>query len=170
MPDLVQPLTGRFWRAGFLDQSEKLLCPAGAPFGRWHRQGQTALYLSDSPEGCQVALRIYVSPEDPPRGIFEFQVKDAKVVDLRCEHVRKEMGISMEAIHAPWTAHVETGDSPTWVISDRLRDLKAQGVVSPSRSQPELAHLTLFTWNAADAPKVARVGNPLPFDPHYGLA
>lgn len=49
--------------------------------GRWHKNGQSALYLSGSPEGCRVALKVYLNPNDPPRGIFPLDVTNAKITD-----------------------------------------------------------------------------------------
>ena len=161
---------GRFWRAGFLGREDGLLAPAGAPQGRWHHKGQNALYLSQTPEGCQVALRVYVHPNDPPRAIFPFAVTNAHVADLRQTKARDEWDVSLNDIHAFWAKlHAKDEVSPTWALSDRLRATGIDGLLTPSRSRPDLTHLTLFRWNENSGPQIARDGTPQPFDPHYTL-
>jgi RES domain-containing protein len=161
---------GRYWRAGFLDRAAQLLNPAGAPHGRWHHHGQKALYLSGSPEGCQVALRVYVEKTDPPRGIFPFQISGARIVDLRDATTRAALGVPLPDIHAFWADIAAQGKvSPTWDLSDHLRDLGLDGLLSPSRSRPDLTHLTLFNWNAGNGPQVIPDGKPEPFDPDFAL-
>lgn len=169
-PDHVVQVTGRFWRAGFLGQDEQLLAPAGAPNGRWHHDGQNALYLSGSPEGCQVALRAYVKPTDPSRGIFPFQTRAARVVDLRSPPTREQLQVKLNDLHVFWAnLHAAGKTSPTWELADRLRASGVNGVLTPSRSRPDLTHLTLFHWNCENGPTVHSDGPPIPFDPHYKI-
>lgn len=165
----ITRIFGRYWRAGFIGNEASLLAPAGAPRGRWHHKGQQALYLSGSPEGCQVALRVYVDPQDPPRGIFPFLVHNAAIVDLRRPDTREILETSLEEIHAFWAdLHAKGQPSPTWALSDRLRDESLDGLLTPSRSRPDLTHLTLFSWNDGRV-RVTQAGSHLPFDPNYGL-
>lgn len=163
-------INGRFWRAGFSGRESGLLSPAGAPHGRWHHNGQNALYLSQTPEGCQVALRVYVRPDDPPRAIFPFAVTNARVADLRQPDTRRVWGVSLNDIHAFWAdLHADGQQSPTWTLSDRLRAAGIDGLLTPSRSRPDLTHLTVFRWNDDSGPRIVRDGKPSPFDPHYAL-
>ncbi|WP_461405302.1 RES family NAD+ phosphorylase [Falsiruegeria mediterranea] len=164
----IARIEGRFWRAGFLGQEHDLLSPARAPQGRWHHSGQKALYLSQTPEGCQVALRVYVQPQDPPRAIFPFAVENATVADLRSHQARELWSVSLDDIHAFWAElHAKGEVSPTWHLGDRLRAQGLDGLLTPSRSRPDLTHLSLFRWNAADGPKIRRDGPSQAFDPHY---
>ena len=166
----VVRVDGRFWRAGFLGRENDLLAPAGAPQGRWHHKGQKALYLSQTPEGCQVALRVYVNPRDPPRAIFPFVVTNAQVADLRQPETRKAWNTSLNDIHAFWAGlHAKDEASPTWRLGDQLRAKGLDGLLTPSRSRPDLTHLTLFRWNGSDGAQITQDGAPAPFDPHYTL-
>ncbi|WP_424944178.1 RES family NAD+ phosphorylase [Aliiroseovarius crassostreae] len=160
----VTELTGRFWRSVFFGQEEHLLTPARAPQGRWHHSDQPALYLSGTPEGCRVALKAYQTPDDPPRGIFPIDVHDARVIDLRAAATREALDMPLEDIHVFWaTLHKAGNTVPTWQISDRLRGAGVDGILTPSRSRPELTHLTLFRWNRLGGAKVTQTGAPLPF-------
>ncbi|MDA5093648.1 RES family NAD+ phosphorylase [Aliiroseovarius sp. KMU-50] len=160
----IKSLQGRFWRSIFLGQEENLLAPAKAPHGRWHYGGQKALYLSGSPEGCRVAVKAYQRSEDPPRGIFPIDVEADRIVDLRLPEIRNALGISLDDLHVFWaTLHSEGIHPSTWRISDALRDEGADGVLTPSRSRPDLTHLTLFRWNGVSEPRVARGGSPQTF-------
>lgn len=157
-------LTGRFWRSVFFGQEEYLLTPARAPQGRWHHSGQPALYLSGTPEGCRVALKAYQTPDDPPRGIFPMDVDGARVIDLRTAETRDALDMPLDDIHAFWATLQKAGRTvPTWQISDRLRLAGVDGILTPSRSRPDLTHLTLFRWNMPGHAQVAQTGAPLPF-------
>lgn len=160
--EFIRPLAGRFWRSTFVETAHSLTQPASAPNGRWHHGGQTALYLSGSPEGCTVALKVYLRQDDLPRGIFPLDVIAQRIVDLRDARVRDAFEVSLTDIHAFWNDYVQAGEtSPTWELSDQLRGLGVEGILSPSRSRPDLTHLTLFNWNTPDGPTVARDGAPL---------
>lgn len=160
----MRPLAGRFWRAGFIAHEADLLTPARAPEGRWHHGGQRALYLSGSPEGCQVALKVYLRESDGARAIYPLEVRADRVIDLRCAETRASLGTSLDEMHAFWADLLTQGrHSPTWSLGDRLRDMGAEGILTPSRSRPDLTHLTLFSWNAPQGPSVRREGAPLPW-------
>jgi RES domain-containing protein len=162
---VFRPLTGRFWRAVFVGEEDYLLKPARGRFGRWHYEGQPALYCSDDPEGCRVSINSFAKPNDPERRLFPIEVSADRIVDLCDETTRGSLGVSLSDIHAFWNEYLANGQvSPTWVISDQLRDLGAQGLLSPSRSKPHLTHLTLFSWNAPGCASVkARLEQSIPF-------
>ncbi|RYG90687.1 RES domain-containing protein [Loktanella sp. IMCC34160] len=157
-------VSGRFWRAGFRDRAGMILEPAGAPEGRWHHSGQTCLYLSATPEGCRVAMKVYLQEDDPPRAVFPVKVTATVVTDLRTEAVREALGIALADIHVFWAKIASAGQRPaTWSISDRLRDAGFDGILTPSRSRPDLTHLSLFRWNGLGLPKVEPDGPPMDF-------
>ena len=161
----IAPLSGRFWRSTFLGNEGQLLEPARAPQGRWHHDGQQALYLSMSPDGCRIALKVYQRTGDPQRGIFPVQVSADRIVDLRIADIRKGMAISLADIHVFWSTMQSEGRvPPTWAISDDLREQGVDGILTPSRSRPDLTHLTLFRWNCENAPTVTAAGSPLPWN------
>ena len=165
MQDLpTERISGRFWRSVFFGQEQDLLTPAKSPRGRWHYGGQDALYLSGSPEGCRIALKVYLRPEDPPRGIFPIAVNNAQVVDLRKPESREAMGTRLDEMHVFWAEFYQRGvHSPTWSISDALRIRGIDGLLTPSRSRPDQTHLTLFQWNRGIGPTVKQDGAPEPF-------
>lgn len=145
---MFKPLTGRFWRAVFEGNEDYLLEPARGRFGRWHYDAQPALYCSDTPDGCRVSINSFARSSDPPRVLYPIDVSADRIVDLRMKDTRLSLSTTLPDIHAFWTDYLEKGTvSPTWELSDRLRDLGAQGLLSPSRSKSELTHLTLFNWN-----------------------
>ena len=62
---------GIYWRMKFLAEADDAIGPARAPEGRSHRDGQPALYLSETKAGCVVATRIYMRADDPERSVFD---------------------------------------------------------------------------------------------------
>lgn len=124
--------TGIIWRAAFEGQSP--LIPASAPEGRFHHSGQAALYASLTPEGCRVAIRRYVGPNDPPRLIHPLHLLAERVIDMSG---RPDLSIV-------WQDLRESGPSPTWAISDRLRTEGWQAMLYSSRSRPDLTHIVVF--------------------------
>lgn len=160
----IKTVVGRFWRATFLGQEDKLLTPAQAPRGRWHHSKQNALYLSGTPDGCRIAVKAYLQPNDPPRGIFPVEVSDARVLDLRDPATRDACSTSLADMHAFWAdLHAFGHPSPTWDVSDKARASGVDGLLTPSRSRPDLTHLTLFRWNESEAAQLSITGNPEPF-------
>jgi hypothetical protein len=144
----VTAFAGIIWRAAFEGQSP--LIPASAPEGRFHHSGQTALYASLTPEGCRVAIRRYIAPDDPPRLIHPLHLKAERVIDMTG---RPELGIV-------WQDLRESGPSPTWVISDRLRAEGWQAMLYSSRSRPDLTHIVAFDLLS---PALTAAGAALPF-------
>ena len=162
MPELLNSISGRFWRSTFIGNESKIFEPASAPNGRWHHDGQRALYLSASPEGCRIALKVYQNSDDPDRGIFRVRVENAKIADLRRPEIRRALRTTLPEVHAFWADLMANGQtSPTWAISDALRKMGADRLLTPSRSRPDLTHLTLFNWNNTGGPSLARCGEPL---------
>ncbi len=156
-------LSGIYYRMKFLHEAEDILNQVRSPEGRSHHGGQRALYLSETPEGCRIATRIYRQADDPARGIFPLSVEGGEVVDLRDLDACAALGIDRTHRQANWqTIRAKGLPSPTWDISDRVRELGLDGMIYESRSQPDLAHLTLFRWNDAGGPKVRRAGDPSP--------
>lgn len=146
----------------FLHEADEVLSPVQSPEGRSHYDGQRTMYLSETPEGCQIATRIYSQPDDPPRGIFPLTLTSANVADLRDPKACDALGIDTTHIQAHWQEIRAKGlPSPTWEISDRVRTLGLDGLLYASRSKPSLTHLTLFRWNVADGPTLQQTGDPI---------
>ena len=160
----VRVLSGRYYRMKFLHEAEDILGPARAAEGRSHYGGQRALYLLETERGTAIASKRYVRPGDPPRAIFPLLVTAARVVDLRDAEATKALCIDTTHRAADWQSIRARGlPSPTWEISDRVRDLGLDGMLYASRSEPSLTHLTLFRWNSTGAAQVRRDGDPEPW-------
>nr|WP_299659214.1 RES family NAD+ phosphorylase [uncultured Ruegeria sp.] len=133
---MITEFSGPVWRILFRSQSNTPLAPARAPEGRFHHSRQFALYASLSVEGAGIAIRRYVSKNDPPRVIQQFQISKAQLLDIR----------GQASASVVWQQLRETGaHSPTWKYSDDARATGADGLLYSSRSRPELSHLVLFS-------------------------
>lgn len=156
-------LNGVYYRMKFLTEADEIIAPVKSPEGRSHYNGQAAIYLSETPEGTEIATKIYRKLDDPPRGIFPIMVTGAKVVDLRDDVAMAALEIDTTHSNAKWQEIRAQGlRSPTWDISDRVRELGFDGMLSASRNKPSLTHLTLFRWNALGGATIAPAGDPVP--------
>jgi len=156
-------VNGTFYRMLFIEWADQLLAPARSPEGRSHYNGQLALYLSGTPEGCTIASRRYVKEGDPERAIYPLHVKAAKILDLRDPDATAFYNIDTTHRATDWLPYRAAGESsPTWGISDQIRALGLDGMLYASRSKPSLTHLTLFNWNSAERAQVRANGAPLP--------
>ena len=154
-----------FYRMVFASESECVLSSARAPEGRSHHSGQRALYLSATAEGTVVAVRRYMKPNDPERVIVAVRVIGERIVDLRDTKATAFFGIDTTHRAAEWQSIRDTGaPSPTWAISDRVRELGLQGMLYASRSDPAKTHLTLFRWNESNGALVEVAGRPFLYD------
>jgi len=150
----VIPWTGRVWRILLADRSDPL-APARAPEGRFHHDGQAAIYTSLSPEGCGVAIRRYLATDTRPRIIAPLKVRAMRVRDLR--------GNAAEGALPPasviWQdARAQGLPASTWGLSDAARRDGAQAVLYRSRSRPDLTHMAIF-----DTTVLTRTGSSVPW-------
>lgn len=153
----MTPFQGTVWRIIAADRAHDALAPARHPSGRFHHQGQVALYASLSAEGAAVAIRRYVLPGDGPRVIVPLAVDLARVVDLRGRPEGRAASVVWQDLHA------RGAPSPTWAYSDAARAVGAQALLYPSRSRPDLGHIVLF--DLADT--VVQAGPARPWQPPY---
>jgi RES domain len=137
-------LSARVWHLVW--QGQDPLAPAGSPEGRFHHDGQVALYCSLTREGCDAAIRRYLKPDDGPRDLVPLRVELDRVADLR----------GQAELTIVWQDKEPGATSPTWRFSDRARQEGAQGLIYASRSRPELDHLVLFDLD----PSVVRLDGP----------
>ena len=153
----VEVISGKFYRMKFKSEAAEILQPAKSPEGRWHHSGQKALYLSETTEGTYIASRMYIRDDDPEREIYPLAITDARVLSLRNDTACRHYEIDASQKHCMWHELRAIGKpSPTWSISDAVRHLGFDGFLCPSRSRPDLTHLTLFRWNTEGAPIVSR--------------
>ena len=156
----VEVLDATFFQMRFLDAPDAVHA-AQSPEGRWHHSGQRALYLSGTPEGTKVAMRIYRRDDESTRAIFLLKITNARVINIRNAKAPELYGIDASEMHCRWQEHVRDGKpSPTWQISDAIRAAGFDGLLAPSRSAPDLTHLTLFRWNEPNAHSVT-LGPPV---------
>jgi len=117
------------------------------------------MYLSETPEGCHVAMAYYSNPDDPVRLLYALALNNARLLDLRNAAQCARFGIDASNANNRWQNERADGlPASTWVISDAARLAGADGMLSPSRSRPELTHLTLFRWNLPDGPALSVTG------------
>ncbi len=146
-------ISGTFWRLKESARASEILAPAHSPEGRFHHDGQKAIYLSDSPEGCHVAMSYYARPGDPEQTLFELNLHNARVLDLRDHSQCARLGIDPANANVRWQKERAAGNlASTWAISDAARAAGADGLLNPSRKRPDLTHLVLFRWNGPNEP------------------
>ncbi len=144
------PFAGQVWRTIFAGADDATR-PVASTEGRFHHDGQTAIYTSLTAEGCRVAIKRYVGSNEPPRIIVPLDVRLTKVVDLRGRAELSTVWQDIRATGAP---------APTWAYSDAARASGAQGLLYSSRSRPDLTHLVVFS---GDPDAVGVAGPALPF-------
>ena len=155
-------LDATFYRMKFARDAAAVLQAASAPEGRFHYDGQSALYLSATADGTVVATRRYMTADDPERQIFPLRVVSNRIVDLRDPVATRHFDIDVTDRPVEWQAWRQKGlRAPTWVISDRVRSLGLHGMLYMSRSDPTLTHLTLFAWNTPEGASVSIAEPPM---------
>ncbi|NOR64023.1 MAG: RES domain-containing protein [Rhodobacteraceae bacterium] len=151
----MKRLSGSFYRLIDAARAGEFLSPARSPEGRFHHGGQQAMYLSETPEGCHVAMAYYAQAGDPAQALAALELSNAMIIDLRDPAQCARLGIDPSNANNRWQNERAEGlSASTWVISDAARMAGADGMLSPSRSRPALTHLTLFSWNRPNGPEL----------------
>jgi len=138
----LTPFKGLVWRIMFADQKHGVCKPVNSPVGRFHHDGQVALYTSCTEEGASVAIKRYVNPNDPERIIVPLAVDMDRIYDIRNTANSRSASVVWQ------DTFEKDGFSPTWEYSDAARDAGAQGMLYASRSRPDLSHFVLFLVSA----------------------
>ena len=129
---------GIVWRILAAARADDPTGPARAPEGRFHHDGQVAVYTSLTAEGAGIAIQRYLGPKDAPRVILPLHVTAHFLMDLR-------LLPDPAAASVVWQDQRDQGlPAPTWAFSDAARAAGAQGLLYASRSRPDLTHLVLF--------------------------
>lgn len=132
---------------------------ATRPPARYNRQGEDALYLSESESAARVALRKYVKADEPSRMLLTFEISPCQVFDLRATPPSTNAHGQAE----DWQEVLAQGKAPqSWRIADQIRQDSFDGLLDPSRKDPTVNHLVLFRWNFEGAPSVRLIGSPKP--------
>lgn len=144
----------RFHRAVFATDLARGLDPAAGPEGRFHHDGQAALYLSETVEGVVVALATYRRPQDPPRVILPLDVSAGTLLDLRDAGVAESLGAAPGAASERWQETRRLGRHPaSWALSDAARATGADGMLYASRKRPDLTPILCCFAGTCPAPR-----------------
>jgi len=150
------PISGLFYRYVYDNARTDPITAAHSPEGRFHHSGQAALYMSPTQDWAAKALKVYIRPDDPLRSFVSLRVEGARIVDLRNPLLCASLGLDVLAARANWRLdRKENRVGSSWVVSDTVRDLGADGLIYPSRTEPHRWNLVLFRWNEFGGPKVA---------------
>ena len=161
---MMTPVAGRFWRSVFAADVAQVLDGARSPEGRYHHDGQAALYMSPSPEYSRIAIDAYLRPDDAARVIVPFDVTGATLADLRAPDVQRALGLDGTESGILWQPERKAGRSATsWIASDAARNAGADGIIYAARSDATRWHIVLFRWNATTGPLIRQSGSPIPF-------
>lgn len=145
-------MKGQFYRAIFERDLPHPLRAAQAPEGRFHHDGQQALYLSPSILAVRVAMQTYLAPNDPPRQIVPIWVEADDIVDLRQTETLSDLGCSLDDLGVNWrAAHARNCPASSWARSDAAHETGAEGMIYASRNAPDIWHLALFRGTTATA-------------------
>ncbi|MGB3316229.1 MAG: RES domain-containing protein [Albidovulum sp.] len=98
----MTPFSGRVWHSVFATRRDLALDGAQHREGRFHHDGQKALYLSPTPEHARLAISVYVGPDDPPRVILPLQLSMAQLLDLRDAGVQRQLGLQGHEASVNW--------------------------------------------------------------------
>ncbi len=115
----LTPFCGTLYRIAFAKYAGAVLDGVIHPEGRFHYDGQPALYASPSPETAAIAIDIYLKSDDAPRVMVPLKVTGASVVDLRDRATCERYGIDPTWPSVPWADQRAKGDPATsWKASD----------------------------------------------------
>lgn len=141
---------GLFYRIVPKARAKYALAPAISPEGRFHHDGQSALYVSSRPDWAEHAIKVYVRDDDPPRIICELEIKAARVLDLRDQEQCVAWGTDASLASVPWLPERSRGKpASTWSVADLARECGADGLIYTARTAPSRWHLVLFKWGDA---------------------
>ena len=170
MTTALHAVTGRFYRAIRADRLAAVLDPPLADgTGRYHRPGQSALYVTPQADWAAIAIGRYWLADGAERMIVPLDIDHAALVDQRDPAACAALGIDRDASDLGWQQALAAGQTPpSWRASDIARAAGADGLIDRSRGIAGGWHVTLFHWNRAGAPTVTLGGDALACD--YGAA
>lgn len=170
------PVEGIFYRAVLSVNAHAVLAPPGPQSaGRYHRQGQPALYMSPFPEWSIIAVSGYMREDGLARVLIPLRLTGAWLVDQRDKAKCDQLGIVPDAANDSWRTALQQGRTPgSWQNADKARATGADGIIDCSRFIPGGWHVCLFGWNAQSTARVAVCGKPTPITlsqdgPTWGL-
>ncbi|KTR04447.1 hypothetical protein NS365_15235 [Aureimonas ureilytica] len=160
----LRTVSGLFYRSVAAERAGEVLAPPGpSSAGRYHRPGESVLYMSPRLEWAISAVSGYIREDGHARVVIPLQVSGAHVLDQHDEEACRLAGIDREASNLSWRSVLAAGgEPPSWRTADRAREAGADGLIDRSRQIPGGWHLNLFRWNTPDAPTVIVAGEPQP--------
>ena len=66
----------------FTNWATDVIAPARSPEGRSHYNGQAALYLSETHQGCIIATARYIGNDDAPRALYPLHVQSGQIIEM----------------------------------------------------------------------------------------
>jgi RES domain-containing protein len=161
---MMATTSGRFWRSVFAADTGHVLAGTRSPEGRYHHDGQPALYISPSPAFSRIAIDAYLKADDPPRVIVPLDLTGAELLDVRDTTVQHALGLNGTEAGTLWQPQRAAGlPATSWIASDAARRAGADGMIYAARSDPTRWHVVLFRWNIPAGPIIRQSGSPIPF-------
>jgi RES domain-containing protein len=160
-------LNAALYRIVFAQHADSVLDGVIHQEGRFHHDGQLALYASPSRQTAAIAIRAYLKEGDPARVIVPLALRDASMVDLRDPDTCADLSIDPAWPSVLWSEERTAGQAATsWRASDAVRASGADGMIYASRTAPERWHVVLFSWNQPTGAALAVGGVPVPWVPN----
>ena len=123
--------------------------------GRFNRPGQSALYLSFSP---QTAIAEYQQFLDilPPGTLVAYKVQLASVVDFRGDYRAGAWAPNWQDWNCNWRelAFRRRADPPSWKLCDEIKDGPGQGLAFPSSADPGGFNLVVYLDRLGDVDRL----------------
>ncbi len=159
-------VSGRYYRSMLATRAGTVLDPPGpASAGRYHRPGEPALYITRDPDWATIAVGRYIAEDGLARVIVPVDVSEAQLFGQRDAAACALLGIDPDESDCPWQPMLAVGkEPPSWIASDRIRSIGADGIVDRSRGITDGWHVALFRWNVPGAPSVSVAGGSMPCD------
>lgn len=158
-------MSGRYYRILFRERAEEMLLPVRHYEGRFHHDGQTALYVSPDMDAARVAIDSYYKADDPPRVAVPLYLTSARLVDFRDPKTAGKFGLKGTETSVNWRQERIAGQpASSWLASDAARAAGADGMIYTSRKMPPHWHIVLFDWNSGRGARLRADGPPIPFD------
>ena len=155
-------LSGDFFRILYQQDPSRLLAGAISREGRFHHDGQSALYLSPNPAAAARTVAAYVKANDPPRILARIALTGAGVINLRDRDTLTVLGLNGTEAATLWRPQRRAGLAATsWRASDAARATGACGMIYTSRDLMSRWHLVLFNWNRATGAPLGETGLPI---------
>ena len=155
-------ISGRFWRAIAAERVEHVLDPPGPESaGRYHRRGESALYITLEADWAVIATGRYLLADGIERLVVPLELDRAKMFDQHDAAACAALGIDPAASQVRWNNELAAGrEPPSWRASDAARAAGYEGIIDRSRGIAGGWHACLFRWNADGAPQLRVVGEP----------